>query len=367
MIPYSRQWIDEDDIAAVTQVLRSDWITQGAQVAQFEAALAQTTGAKHVIAVSSGTAALHLLCIALKLNGESTGLTSPITFAASANCLRYTQAKVKFGDVDPLTGLLQPQSCPSADVSIPVSLAGQVPQLSAFQKQAPYIIEDAAHSLGATYTVDGNTYKSASCAHSQAAILSFHPVKNICTGEGGAITTNDSALAEKLQLLRSHGIIRPEEGPAWYYDQVDLGYHYRMTDFQAALGSSQLTKLTAFIERRRTLAQHYCQAFSESTFQGKIKCAPFSPQSAYHLFIIHLVDPKKRDILHDYLKEQGIGTQIHYKPVYRHSYYQKLDNYSPQPGTEQFSAGCLSIPLFPKMTDSEQTQVIEKIAQCPLL
>lgn len=364
-IPYSRQWIDEDDIEAVNKVLRSDFITQGKEIAKFEAFLCAATGAQHAVAVSSGTAALHLLCTAYGLQHPQSlsGVTSPITFAASANCMLHCGVRLDFADVDATTGMLLPETCPQADIGIPVSFAGCVAPLAAVRTKFIYTVEDAAHSLGAEYAVGHQLFKSGCCMHSDAAILSFHPVKHICSGEGGAALTNDAALAEELRRLRSHAIVRTAEGPEWHYDQIGLGFHYRLTDFQAALGISQLQKLPFFLQQRKALAKRYCEIMRQSLFTEHIRFAPYNEHSAYHLFVIHFRDPSIRDNAHGFLKERGVGTQVHYKPVYQHTYYREQLGMIQRPGAEAFFAGCLSIPLYPKMQEADQDYVIDQVAE----
>lgn len=363
-IPYSRQWIDEDDIKAVTDVLRSDMLTQGKRIELFEEALCETIGVSHAIVVSNGTAALHLLCHSLELTSEDMGVTSPITFAASANGVIIAGGQITFNDVDPQTGLLIPtDSNKNSRVCIPVSLNGRVPALDAFQNKHSFIIEDAAHSLGATYEVKHKTYSSGSCQHTDAAILSFHPVKHICTGEGGAILTNDAALAEQLKSLRSHCITRkPQEGAAWFYDQEALGFNYRMTDIQAALGLSQLKKLPHFLSRRREIAQKYCHAFNDSLFKNAFRCDLFEKGHAYHLFPIHWKSSELRNRAQAFLTSKGIGSQVHYKPLYQHTYYREKLGPMSLPGAEAYYQGCLSIPLYPKLEEEEQSYVIASIA-----
>lgn len=382
-IPYARQWIDEDDIAAVTAALRADFLTQGPTIAEFEAALATATGARHAVAVSSGTAALHLSALALGLGPGRTGLTSPITFAASANCFLYAGAEAAFVDVDAHSGLMAPAALDAEltrrsaaggkpGVVVAVSLAGRAADLPALAKvcarHAWTLVEDAAHSFGATYRDDGSVYRSASCAHTQAAILSFHPVKHICTGEGGAVLTNDDALAAHVRRLRTHGIERPapEKNPAgegaWFYEQVELGYHYRLTDLQAALGLSQLRKLPRFLERRRTLARRYAEILAGEPFARILRAPVFDGEHAYHLYVVHFRSPEDRRAAYEHLAAAEIRAQVHYIPVYRHPYYRERYGEQPLPGAEAFYSGCLSLPLFPAMTDAEQDRVIAALA-----
>src|SRR5438445_4059647 len=271
-LPCGRQWVDEEDIRAVVEILRSDWLTQGPMVKAFEQALADYCGARYAVAVSSGTAALHLACLAAGVGPGDGGLTSPISFAASANCIAYCGGAPAFVDIDPRTITMEPASLERTcqqqppKVVIPVDFAGQPADLPAIyqiaRKVGALVIEDAAHSLGATYDYQGQPFRTGSCAHADMATLSFHPVKHITTGEGGAVLTNDAGLYQRLLDLRTHGITRDparltrDDGP-WYHEQQELGFNYRITDIQCALGLSQLRKLAAFVARRRELVQRY--------------------------------------------------------------------------------------------------------------
>ncbi len=384
VLPYARQWIDDEDIAAVAAVLRSDFLTQGPAIAEFEAALAATTGARHAVAVSSGTAALHLTCLALGLGPNRTGLTSPITFAASANCFLYVGAAAGFVDIDPGSGLMQPAALAAElerrtatgaapGVVIAVSLAGRVADLPVLAEVCARhgwtLVEDAAQSLGAEYRADNRRYHSAGCAHTRAAVLSFHPVKHICTGEGGAVLTNDDALAARLRRLRTHGIERPvtdsagvEREGGWYYEQLELGYNYRLTDIQAALGASQLRKLPRFLERRRALARRYAEALTTEPFDRVLVAPAFAPDPSYHLYIVHFRTPELRRAAYDHLGAHGIRAQVHHIPVYRHPYYRGRPGMASLPGAETFYAGCLSLPLFPAMRDADQDRVLAGLA-----
>ena len=385
-IPYARQWIDEDDIASVTEVLRSDTVTQGSALGRFEAGLARATGAAHAVAVSNGTAALHLACAVLGLKRGATGVTSPITFAASANCMRYCGAEVEFADVDPVTGLMDPESLDGVlwrlrgsgqppGVVVAVSLAGRPMHLVEIREVTDRygfrLIEDAAHSLGA-FTGNGKErLASGSCRQSDAAILSFHPVKQICCGEGGALLTKSREDAERARRLRSHGIqLQASQSlpldsdmPSWIRGQVELGWNYRMTEIQATLGLSQLKRLSGFLRRRRELAERYRKVLSREPFTGFIRLPPVEEGHAYHLFVIHFPSEKVRNEAHDYLKAKGIATQVHYLPVYRHPYYRNRMGKLRMPGAETYFRGCLSIPLYPMLTDDEQDRVIEAVGE----
>ncbi|MGH8018560.1 MAG: UDP-4-amino-4,6-dideoxy-N-acetyl-beta-L-altrosamine transaminase [Opitutaceae bacterium] len=378
-LPYARQWIDEADIAAVVEVLRSDWLTQGPVLDRFEHALAGVTGARHAVAVSSATAGLHLLALAFDLAPGCGGITSPITFAASANCLLYAGARVAFADVEDETALMTPASLETAmrrladegcapGVVVAVSFGGAVPDLPGLYtlclRHGWRLVEDAAHSLGAVYRSDGGQFRSASCAHTDAAVLSFHPVKHICAGEGGAVLTNDGALAARLRRLRSHGIERPApdhlppgEG-GWYYEQLELGFNYRMTEMQAALGNSQLSKLDAFLLRRRELARDYAAMLAHPRLHGVLRAPAFEAGCAYHLYVVRFASAGLRRRAYEWLAAAGIRTQVHYIPVYRHPHYRLHHPCEPLEGAERFYQGCLSLPLYPKMHDADQERVV---------
>jgi len=372
VIPYSCQTIDDSDIESVINVLKSNFLTQGPACAQFEEALKTVTGAEHAIAVSNGTAALHLACLAMGADSNFVGITSPITFAASANCLLYAGSEVVFCDVDPINGLMALTSLADPVARIdsrgaitPVNINGKCCELPEINKIALekgwQVLEDAAHSLGGSYAdTTGKRYQSGSCSHSTASILSFHPVKHICTGEGGAVLTNDKSVAEHIRLLRSHGIHRPglPEQPAWFYEQIELGWNYRLTEMQAALGVSQLKRLPQFITRRRQIAQRYYEELNKAPFDHVFSLPVDDPGHVYHLFAIQCKASTVRDDLHRFLKEKNIMTQIHYIPVYKHPYYERRFGKIRLPGAEAYFKGCLSIPIYPKMTEADQDRVI---------
>lgn len=372
-IPYAKQSVSEGDIEEVVAALRSNFVTQGPRVEWFEEGLREATGARYAVAVSSGTAALHLACLGLDLGEGSVGVVPAITFAATANCLRLAGATVEFSDVDPFSGLASVEALAAAMERIdgpaskrallPVSFAGAVCDLEGISELArrhgAFVIEDAAHSIGATYPrSDGGTGRSASCRHSDAAILSFHPVKHVCAGEGGAVLTNDETLARRARRLRSHGI---ERGARWLYNQVELGLNYRMTELQAALGLSQLKRLPEFLNRRERLARRYGEALAQPPFAGRLRPASPTNGSAWHLYVVRFSDANERLSAYDFLHKRGIRVQVHYVPVYRHQYYQQLGHQA-LPGAEAFYATCLSLPLYPDLSDREQDQVIEALA-----
>lgn len=394
MLPYGKQVIEEDDIAAVVEQLRSDWLTQGPTVAKFEEALCGLTGARYAVAVSSGTAALHLAALAAGVRSGDTGLTSDVTFVASANCIRYAGGAPRLVDVDPRTGHISLEALRAEvarlkskrtppKVIVPVDFSGSVADLEGVRAIADsvgaLVIEDAAHSLGATYTArDGATRNAASCAHTQMAILSFHPVKHITTGEGGAITTNDEGAYRTLLELRTHGItkdpakLKQVDGP-WYYEQQSLGYHYRITDLQCALGLSQAKKLGRFVARRRELAARYDKAFAAGAFPTVVRPLgqPPATVSSYHLYVINLVAragetlaqvSQRRRALYDGLRAKGIGPQVHYIPVHRQPDFVAagLSN-GDFPGADAYYAGCLSLPMFPGMVDGDVERVVDAV------
>ncbi|MDD5451000.1 MAG: UDP-4-amino-4,6-dideoxy-N-acetyl-beta-L-altrosamine transaminase [Desulfovibrionales bacterium] len=426
LIPYGRQSVDDDDIAAVVETLRSDWLTQGPRVREFEEAFAVYVGSRYAVAVNSGTAALHLACLAAGLGPGDEVITSPITFVATANCALYVGARPAFVDIDPATFNLDPgrleaylksrppftvhrsQSKGRATVNgqrstsrpravIPVHFAGLPCDMSEIHRVAKkfdlVIIEDACHALGAKYRVgreeDSRWISIGSCSHSDMTVFSFHPVKHITTGEGGMVTTNDAALYGRLVLLRNHGITRnPEEFtvhssqltvkgnsivsvgerttvngqramPPWYYEMQNLGYNYRITDIQCALGRSQLNKIGSFVERRRSIAGQYSRIIGGLP-KLRHQTEPDGCQSSYHLYAILIHDEARmsRDEVMAELKRMGVGAQVHYIPVYRHPFYQKLGfKANSWPNAEHFFRHCLSIPMFPGMSEKEIEQV----------
>ncbi len=373
MIPYGKQFIEDDDIAEVVKVLKSDFLTTGPTIQEFEKGIAIRVGAKYAVAVSNGTAALHLACLALGLKKNQELITTPMTFAASANCAFYCGARPTFVDIDD-QGLIDQSKIKEkitkkTKILIPVHYAGMPCNLELIQdiaiKHNLFIIEDACHALGSTYL---NT-KIGDCHFSDMSVFSFHPVKHITTGEGGMITTNNEELYYKLRSLRTHGMIyNPEkftkiqDGP-WYHEMQMLGFNYRITDIQAALGISQLKKLDRFIQRRREIVSKYNDIFAKNQYFDIIaeKSGQFS---SYHLFPI-LLKPfllsKKPDIFQQ-MRTSGLGVQVHYIPVYLHPYYQNL-GYSPGlcPNAERFYQREVSIPLFPSMSQKEVDFVINTL------
>lgn len=379
MIPYGCQSISQEDIAAVTAVLKSDFLTQGPAIPAFEQAVASYCGARHAIAVNSATAALHLACLALGVGPGDLVWTSPITFVASANCGLYCGADVDFVDIDVATYNLSverlAEKLEAAErngrlpkVVIPVHLAGQSCDMKAIhglsRRYGFRIIEDASHAVGARY--EGRPVGD--CRYSDIAVFSFHPVKIVTTAEGGVALTNNAELAEIMGLLRTHGITRDERlmkgqnrGP-WYYEQLHLGFNYRMTDMQAALGTSQMSRLDQFVDRRRAIASRYDDAFVNQPLLVPWQHPDTS--SSYHLYIIRL--PLRDGLAHrrafEELRQRGIGVNLHYIPVYLQPYYQRL-GFEPGhcPEAERYYASAISIPLYPGMSDEDCDKVIEAV------
>lgn len=372
-IPYGHQSIYQDDIKEAVKVLKSDWITQGSKIEEFQRALCDYTGAKYAVAVSSGTAALHIASLAAGIKAGDELITSPVTFVASANCALYCQAKPVFADVDYTTINIDPLEIKKkitrkTKAIIPVHFAGYPCDLTEISKIAKdnglIVIEDAAHALGAEYRGS----KIGSCRFSDMTIFSFHPVKSITTGEGGAVLTNSKVFFEKLLRLRNHGIEKnPKEfknkslaaSGEWYYEMQDLGFNYRITDFQSALGIGQLKKADKFIARRRKIAFLYKEAFAGI---GKI----ILPQeksiakSAWHIFYIRLKNSSKRKPVFDKLRMAGIGVQVHYIPVYRHPYYCGLGYRSDLClNAEKYYKSAITLPIYPKMDAVDISRVIE--------
>ncbi len=374
-IPYGRQEIDDRDVRAVSEAVRDRLITQGPRVAQFEAALADEVGAAFAVAFNSGTAALHAAYYAAGVGPERGVLTAPITFVATANAALYLGAPVRFADVDGGSVLLDPAAVAAADPSgiavlAPVHLTGQVapmvPLAQLAKSRGWLVVEDAAHALGASYvTADGKEHKVGACAHSDMCCLSFHPVKHITTGEGGAVTTNSEELARRLRLFRSHGITREpgeleaDEGP-WYYEQQELGFNYRLTDLQCALGLSQLRRLGDFVARRRIIAARYDAAFSDMPGVETLEI-PAGSRGSYHLYVIR-VEAARRRAIFESLRDSGIGVNVHYLPVYRQPYYRRHGFAGMTlPESERYYAQAISLPIFPGLSKADQQRVIDAV------
>lgn len=375
-IPYGKQHITDEDITAVIQTLKSDYLTQGPKIKEFEDAFAKYIGCQYAVAVANGTAALHLCTLALGVKSGDKVITTPITFAASANCVRYTDGEVVFADIDPETYLLDInktekllKSSPKGTYKgiIPVDFAGRSVDLESFRKLADeygcWIIEDACHAPGG-YFVDSNGIKQrcGNGVYADLAIFSFHPVKHIACGEGGMITTNNEELYKKLLLYRTHGITKDpdflnQNHGGWYYEMQELGFNYRLTDFQAALGVSQLSRADQGLERRREIAKIYSQFFmGKSYIKGQ---SGFVDGHGYHLYIIEV---EKRKELYDHLRANNIFAQIHYIPVHLMPYYKQFGwKEGDMPYAENYYQYCLSLPMFPILTDKEQLYVINTI------
>lgn len=357
MIPYGRQLIDDDDIAAVVDVLKGDWLTQGPNVERFEKTLAVTVEARFAIAFSSGTAALHAATTAADLGPGDVVSTSPLSFVASANCIRYVGATVAFVDIDPTTLNLDPAQVPhSAAGLIAIHYAGLPVDLSLLAYRPRVVIEDAAHALGAR-TPDGPV---GNCARSDMCVFSFHPVKAITTGEGGAVTTNDPVAADRLRRFRSHGMVHNPLAGGWHYEVDTLGFNYRLTDIQAALGTSQLSKLDRFVARRTALADRYRRLLADFPLKLPPEAGPGTTH-AYHLFPVQV---ENRRQVYEGLREKGIAGQVHYVPIYHHPLYDDLGiDPAHFPAAERAYAGLLSLPLFPALTDQEQDRAVAALQE----
>jgi len=369
-LPYGHQWIDESDIKAMLVALRSDWITQGPRVEKFEKAIAEYCNAKYVVVVSSGTAALHLAYLVADVNPEDEVITSPLTFAATATAVVYCKAKPVFVDIQEDTLNIDPREIEKkvtkkTKVIAPVDFAGQPCDYDEISKIAKkhklLIIEDASHSLGSLY----KNKKVGSLA--DMTILSFHPVKTITTGEGGAILTNNKDFYEKLKTLRHHGIVKNPKKGKWYYEIEKLGYNYRLTDFQCALGINQLKKLDKFIKRRREIVEIYNKAFKDIK-EIKLLVEKKYVKSAWHIYPIQLNLKKlksDRKRIFEELQKQGIGVQVHYLPLNLHSFYKKEFGYKKGdfPKAENYYKRAITLPLFPKMTNKDVERVIKIIKE----
>jgi UDP-4-amino-4,6-dideoxy-N-acetyl-beta-L-altrosamine transaminase len=391
-LPYGRQEIDEDDIAAVAAVLRGDWLTTGPAVEAFEAAVAARVQAKSAVVCGSATAGLHLAMMALGLKAGDRAIVPSITFLATANAARYVGAEVVFADVDPDTALLTPATLEAAlaraegkaKVVLPVHFGGRTVDLAGIaavaQRHGLAVVEDAAHAIGTSYA-PGNQPRTpiGDCRYSSMAVFSFHPVKTIAMGEGGAVTTNDPALRERLARFRSHGMTRDPaalqnrelafdsdgQPNPWYYEMAEPGYHYRATDIHCALGLSQLKKLDRFAERRRWLVERYRQLLAPLSPVVRLAPAPTDCEPAWHLCSV-LIDfaaaGRTRGQVMAALREREIGSQVHYIPVHLQPYYRRRYGDLSLPGAESYYARCLSLPLFPGMADGDVERVVEALA-----
>ena len=373
-MPYGRQWIDEEDIEAVVEVLRSDWLTTGPKVGEFEKEFACFTGAKEAVAVSSGTAALHSIMYAIGVSSGDEVIVPPLTFVATANAIVFQGGKPVFADVDPETLLIDPEEIktkitPRTKAIIAVDYAGQPCNYDALRSIADHhgiiLIADACHALGAQY----KGKKTGTLADMTA--FSFHPVKHITTGEGGMVTTNDTKLADKMRRFRNHGIDsdhrqRIERG-IWYYEMVDLGYNYRITDLQCALGLNQLHKLPEWLIRRQKIARQYNKAFSGLAGIRPLKVSK-EAYHAYHLYVLSCFPDSlhtDRDALFAKLREEGIGANVHYIPVHLHPFYRKRFGFREGlcPEAEKAYERIISIPIFPRMCDEDVRRVIDAVLE----
>ena len=385
VIPYGRQNITQEDIDIVVEALKSDYLTQGPKILEFENAFAKYVGSKYAVAVANGTAALHLCTLALDVKKGQKVITTPITFAASANCVRYCDGEVVFADIDPETYLLDFDSVKSIlEASpmgtyqgiIPVDFAGRAVDLEKFRKLADeynlWIIEDSCHAPGGCFIDEkGNEQNCGNGNFADLAIFSFHPVKHIASGEGGMITTNNEELYQKLLMLRTHGIVKSNElytnsfefaggkdtYPLWYMEMQELGFNYRLTDFQAALGLSQLKRADEGLQRRREIAKTYYEAFKNKSFiKGQ---SGVVEGHAYHLYIIEV---ENRLELYNYLRTKNIFAQIHYIPCHLMPYYRQFGwKAGDMPNSENYYKHCISLPMYPTLSFEEQTFVINKI------
>jgi UDP-4-amino-4,6-dideoxy-N-acetyl-beta-L-altrosamine transaminase len=379
MIPYGRQEITQADIDAVTDVLRSDFLTQGPVVPRFEQAVAGRTGAEHAVAMNSATSALHIACLALGLGPGDVLWTTPITFLASANCALYCGAKVDFVDIDPRTynlstGALERKLAAAErngtlpKVVVAVHLCGQPCDMASIQRLSEKygfaVIEDASHAIGGKYKGEwiGN------CRYSAVTVFSFHPVKVVTSAEGGMALTNDATVARKMDLLRSHGmtrdpaLMRGSDGP-WYYEQVDLGFNYRLTDLQAALGLSQLSRLDEYVRRRHALAQRYDMLLRD--LPVTLPWQHPDSYSGFHLYVVRLQLPaigRTRRSVFEHLRALGIGVNVHYIPVHTQPYYRDLGfRHGQYPEAEKYYEEALTLPLYPTLSEQQQDEVVDAL------
>jgi UDP-4-amino-4,6-dideoxy-N-acetyl-beta-L-altrosamine transaminase len=370
MIPYGKQWLDADDEQAVLAVLRSDYLTQGPKIAEFEQALCAYTGARYCVAVANGTAALHLAVAALELPAGSEGITTPNTFVASANAMAYCGVMPRFADIDPASCNIDPEAIRTglserSRLLLPVHFAGRAAPMAEIAELARQhdlrVIEDAAHAIGSCYPDGGRV---GNCRYADLTTFSFHPVKTITSGEGGAITTNDPALYQKLLLLRTHGIQRLNDPAApWYYEMQALGFNYRLTDLQAALGLSQLRKLGAFAARRSEIVARYNQTLGDLTW---LQTPTPDEQACFHLYVTQFnfarIGKTRAEVM-DELRAHGVGSQVHYIPVHLQPWYRERFGYreGDYPQAERYYQRALSLPLYPAMSDADVDTVIAAV------
>ena len=368
-IPYGRQLLDDEDIEAVVEVLRSDWLTTGPKVDEFEQALAEVAGAKHAVALANGTAALHAAMYAAGVTAGDEVVVTPMTFAASANCAIYAGAKPVFADVRGGTLLINPdavaeQLSDKTSAIVAVDYAGQPCDYEALRRLADdkgvKLVADACHAIGGTYQ------EKPVGSLADLSVFSFHPVKHITTGEGGAVTTDDPELAARLRLFRNHGITtdhrqRTEQG-SWFYEMVDLGFNYRLSDIQCALGLTQLGKLPAWIDRRRQIAARYDEAFAQLDGVDPLVVAP-EREHAYHLYVVRMDPGLDRQAVFATLRDRGIGVNVHYIPVHLHPFYQERfgTGRGLAPVAEEAYDHMLSLPMFPALSDEQVERVISTV------
>lgn len=383
-LPYGRQSLDASDRNAVMRVLRSDYLTQGPEVARFEEAFARKVGAPYAVAVSSGTAALHLAWLAVGIRSGEEVITTPITFVATSNAVLYAGGTPRFADIDPVTRNLDGAAVKRAvnartRGASPVHFAG-LPAVTDRKMLGlnadAVVVEDACHALGAAVRSGSRWIPVGACQATEMAVFSFHPVKHIATGEGGMVTTRDPKLYERLKLLRSHGIQKDpakllppasERGP-WYYEMQELGFNYRMTDIQCALGLSQLKKLERFVEKRRSLAKTYGRLLAPFADVLAAPSEPAGVRSSYHLYAVEIDFVKagtNRPAVMDALRHDGVGSQVHYIPVPNQPYYRRTfgDTSSIIPNAEQYYARALSLPMYPELTSSDVRRVVGSLAR----
>ena len=390
LLTYGRQEITQGDVEAVVEALNGQLITSGPQVQLFQTKFAELTGANYSLACANGTAALHLACLSLGLGPGDTAIVPVISFVATANAVLYTGADVIFSDVDSTTGLMTPQNLLEAlhrardkniKVVIPVHLSGRICEMETIseiaKKHGLQVIEDASHALGSAYTKE--RYRVGGCLHSDITTFSFHPVKTLTTGEGGMLTTNDTALNEKISSLMNHGICRDLESfqdaqeafevetqKPWYYEMTSLGFNYRITDIQCALGVSQLKRLPYIVSRRRALFEQYIEAFKVMSPMVKMISTHMDDQPGWHLAIIHIDFEElgiTRTSLMAGLKALGIGTQVHYIPIANQPYYKARYGEQKFDGADSYYSTCLTLPLFPQMDDSDVQYVADSVAK----
>jgi UDP-4-amino-4,6-dideoxy-N-acetyl-beta-L-altrosamine transaminase len=378
-LPYGRQTIEDDDVAAVAAALRDDFLTTGPRVEAFETAFADFVGAKHAVACANGTAALHLAMLALGVQPGEVCIVPSITFLATANCVRYVGAEVVFADVDPDTGLMTPKTLADAIARaggrriaavLPVHLRGDIAELPALRDLADGVgaalVEDAPHALGSAMVFDNVPARAGDNRWGAMATFSFHPVKTMTTAEGGMVTTADPALADRLRTLRSHGMLRPAGAEPWWYEMPEIGFNYRLPDVLCALGISQLAKLPRFIERRRALARRYEAPLARLAPSVRPAASPTWSDPALHLMSV-LIDlaavGRSRAEVMEALRVRGVGSQVHYIPVHRQPYYAQRYGALDLPGAEAWYARTLSLPLYPAMADGDVDRVVGALTE----